>query len=140
MCLPPLCGSLSITVGEREHIRALPGEILYPSTSSAASAPSARAFIGALKVSLWLCSPLTVHFVRALIIVWDTYVIISKCMCMLCVGWHFSPLWVAVDRRRPARTHPHPSRRDPLSVDLLCGPRRLRWSLHRRAANFLAAC
>jgi len=36
-----------IAVGERERTRALPGEILYPSTSSAASAASARAFVGA---------------------------------------------------------------------------------------------
>jgi len=41
--LLPLCGSPSIAVSERERTHALSGEILYPSTSFAASAP----FVGA---------------------------------------------------------------------------------------------
>jgi len=52
--LPPLRGSPSIVVGERERTHALPGEILYPSTFSAASTPSARASVGAPKASPWL--------------------------------------------------------------------------------------
>jgi len=45
--------------------------------------------------------------------------------------------WVAVDHRRRARTHPRPSWRDALSNDILRGPRRLRQSLRRCAANRL---
>ena len=40
-----------IVVGERERTRALHGEVLYPLTSSAASAPSAGASVGALQVT-----------------------------------------------------------------------------------------
>jgi len=47
------------------------------------------------------------------------------------------PPWIAVDYRRRARTHPRPSRRYALSNDTLRGPRRLRRSLRRCAANRL---
>ena len=43
--------------------------------------------------------------------------------------------WVTVDHRRRARTHPRPSRRDPLSIDILRGPRRLHQGLCRCATN-----
>jgi len=45
-----------------------------------------------------------------------------------------SPLTV-VYRRRQARTHPRPSRRDSLPNDILRGSRRLRQSLRRCASN-----
>ena len=53
--IPPLRLSSSIAVGERERTRALHGEILYPSTSSAASALSAGTSVRAQQASPAAC-------------------------------------------------------------------------------------
>ena len=42
---------------------------------------------------------------------------------------------IVVDHRRWARTYPRPSRRDALSNDILCGPRRFCQSLRRCTVN-----
>jgi len=52
----PLRGSSLIAVGESEHTHALHDEILYPSTSAEASAPSAGESVGAPQVT-----PMLVH-------------------------------------------------------------------------------
>ena len=51
MCRMASSTSPWITVDERERTHALPGEILYPLTSSAASSPSTGASIGAPQVT-----------------------------------------------------------------------------------------
>ena len=52
----------------------------------------------------------------------------------------FGSPWIAVDHCWRARTHPRPSRRYPLSNDILRGSRRLRQSLRRRTASSPTAC
>ena len=47
----PLRGTPLITVGERERTHALHGDILYPTTSSAAPDASARASVSAPQVA-----------------------------------------------------------------------------------------
>ena len=74
--LPSLRESPLIAVGERDRTHALHGEILYPSTSSAAPDAFARASVGAPQVA-----PRLVH----VYVLGGKWVIIEKCV-RLCMG------------------------------------------------------